>query len=87
MKRNHEENVLKYTVLRPSASLLFKLIAFEMTFHENNENLLVAMILFQVIIPYGINNQNLWRPLEQRKREKKRKYNKRNLILETSSTA
>lgn len=40
-------------------------IAFEMTFIQNNENFLVAVLLFQTIIPCTIKIQDCWRLVEQ----------------------
>lgn len=53
---------------------------------QNNESLMVAMLLFQTLIPHGIKNQNPWRLVGQspvRPREKQ----KRILIQETFPTA
>lgn len=54
-----------YLVPRPSAPQPGKLITFEMEFVENNENLLVFMLLFEISIPNGNTNLNFWRTVGQ----------------------
>lgn len=46
-------------VPRPSTPLIEKVIAFEMLYIQNNENILVTALLLQTIICCGITNKIL----------------------------
>lgn len=54
-----------FIINRPSASQLEELITFVMKVLQNNEELLVAMLLFYVIVTCVITNKNIWRPFSR----------------------
>lgn len=57
-------------ISRPRVTMqLGKLIVCEMKLILNNENLLVATLLLQIITSRGIKNQNIWRPVGQRPKD------------------
>lgn len=51
--------------MRPYAPQLEKVIEFEMRFLQNDEHFLVAMILYEIIMPCWIKNQNIGRTAGQ----------------------
>lgn len=68
-ENTHTNNITllynSFQIPRLSVPQLGKLIAFELAFLQNNEILLTAILLFQIIIHSGIKNKNRWRPVGQ----------------------